>query len=68
MCDDPFHFVFFFAFNQIRRGTREVGAMLFGFMIGIQQGRMKDVVDSPVDREGQLISYRGDFSEDFERS
>ncbi len=45
---DSFYFIFFFAFNQVRRWTGEVGTMCIGFVIWVQQRCMKDIVNSPI--------------------
>ncbi len=42
--------------------------MCVGFVIGVQQRCVKDVVDSPIGWEGQLIRYWGDLFSYSERA
>src|SRR6266436_3115665 len=48
VCDDSFHFVFFFSVNKVRRWSGEVWAMRSCFMVRRQKGCVEYVMDSPV--------------------
>ena len=56
--NDGLDFVLFGVFDKVRWWPRVVGPMLHGFTIRGQEGRMKDVMDSPGCGEPQLICDR----------
>ena len=56
--NDGLYFVLFGVFDKVRWWPRVVGPMLRGFTIRGQEGRMKDVMDSPGCGEPQLICDR----------
>ena len=45
--NDGFYFVFFGIFDKVRRWSRVVGPMFYGFAIRSQQGCVEDVMDGP---------------------
>ena len=61
MIDNLLHLVFFCSFDKVRWGSREVGAMRYGFSIRGQQGGMEYVMDPPGSREVEAICHRGDY-------
>jgi|SRR6266446_7658188 len=48
VCDDSFHFVFFFSVDEVRRWPGEVWTVRSRFMVRRQKRCMEYVVDSPV--------------------
>ena len=49
VCDNSFHFVFFLAVNEVRWWSGEVWSVGLRFMIERQQGRVKYIMNSPID-------------------
>ena len=45
--NDGLDLVFFGIFDKVRRWPRVVGPMFYGFMIGGQEGCVKDVMNGP---------------------
>ena len=47
MTDDPFHGVFFFPVDHVRRWPGIVGSVCHSLVIGHEEGRMEHIVDTP---------------------
>src|SRR5712672_3401817 len=58
--DDCLYFVFLRIFDQIRRWTFEIGTVSSCLLIGQQEGRVEDIVNSPRQGEREPIGHRRD--------
>ena len=60
MSKDHLNFVFFFAVNKVWWQSKEIGAMLQGFLIGCEKEGMEDRMDLPLGGDLEVEGCAGD--------
>jgi hypothetical protein len=68
VAEDALHLIFFLSVDKVRWGSGEVSSVCCGLAVREEKGCMEDIVNVPGTGELELISHRGDLSDDLERA